>query len=136
WAINNQLGRRNLTKMQSHRLSGLLYKEQNRGHGVRSGNQYTVKTGQNDPSSNGHETASKLAAQFGVSEKTIRRNAKLVDDLEAISEVDEELEAEILTSPSPPKRKDIRRAAEAVKQGESPRAVLDAAQKAKEERHA
>lgn len=132
WAVNNQLGRRNVTDAQRTKLMGLLYRENSSGHGgdrrSSSGNGCHLKEQE------GNRTAAKIAKQFKVNEKTVRNAAKFVDDLEAISKVDEELEAEILTSPSPPKRKDIRRAAEAVKQGESPRAVLEAAQKAKGER--
>lgn len=74
----------------------------------------------------GDEVAARLAKRFGVTEEYILDCAALHDDLEAIAEVDKELRDALWSSRTPPGRKDIKRAAEAARQGLSPRAVLGA----------
>ena len=73
WMINNQLGRRNLSRETQSYLRGLQYEREKKKE-VFKGNQYTKSgEGQNVPQQN---TAEKLAEQHGVNEKTIKRDAE------------------------------------------------------------
>lgn len=74
WIIRNQLGRRNLTPARFEYYIGKLYNEQK------------AETAQ-EKQEGGGNVAEKLAAEFEVSEKTVRRygtNAKGIDAIERI----------------------------------------------------
>jgi len=76
WMLNNQLGRRNVTKEQKAYLIGKRHENEKQRQGRPSG-----KLDQNDPVS----TAQKIAKEVGVSEAQVKRNeqfAKGVDKLE------------------------------------------------------
>lgn len=76
WIIRNQLGRRNLTPARFEYYIGKLYNEQK-----------MVTTEEKLASKGGQKTDEKLAKEFEVSPKTVRRygtNAKAVDYLEKI----------------------------------------------------
>lgn len=95
WMIVNQLGRRNLSAEQVAYLRGMQYQQEKQeitnpdGIGGKSGK---IDEGQNDPQQPGlnnqppKSTATKLAKEHGVSERTIKRDAdyaKAVDKIVA-----------------------------------------------------
>lgn len=80
WMLNNQLGRRNVTKEQKAYLIGKRYENEKAKENFK-GNQYTSGGGQNVPN---QKTAEKIALEVGVSDKQVKRNeqfAKGVDKL-------------------------------------------------------
>lgn len=92
WMIANQMARRNLSPLQLSYLRGLRYQnEKNSRGGLRERN---YSKGQNVlmPS----PTSEKLSEEFGVNEKTIRRDAKFVLGLEKFTQGDESLRWSIL----------------------------------------
>jgi protein gp37 len=80
WIIRHQLGRRNLRPEAATVLMGRLYEVRKKESGEHNGNQHTVGTGQNLPSS----TAAQIAAETGVSEKTVKNAAALVRATDAL----------------------------------------------------
>jgi DNA modification methylase len=90
WMLVNQLGRRNLNETQKSKLRGDRYEnEKMRGTTL---NQYSAK-GQNVPQ---QTTAERLANEYNVSEKTIKRDAQFSRGLDLISKVAPEKHDEIL----------------------------------------
>lgn len=82
WIINNQLGRRNLTPNEVSYYRGKLYESLKR-----QGERSDITSGQNVHKS----TSEEMAEKYGVSEKTIRRDAefsKAVDRVEAEAGID------------------------------------------------
>ena len=91
WMLVNQLGRRNLNETQKSKLRGDRYEnEKMRGTTL---NQYSAK-GQNVPQ---QTTAERLANEYNVSEKTIKRDAQFSRGLDLISKVAPEKHDEILS---------------------------------------
>lgn len=84
WICKNQLGRRNLTEEQKSYLRGKQYEAEKMSHGANDGfrgNQYTdLVSGQNVRLPNRRETkdgtAGRIGKQYGVSGRSIRRDAK------------------------------------------------------------
>lgn len=91
WMIENQLGRRNLTREQASYLRGLRYNSQTKD---RTANlkQFQPK-GQNVSSVN---VAEEMAKTYGVSKKTLQRDGKFAKGLEVIGEESKELKKDIL----------------------------------------
>ena len=90
WICNNQLGRRNLTKVQMELLLGERYEAEKMAERFR-GNQYTsVKesgAGQNGPrEEHRHQTRQKIADEAGVSEAAIKRYAQFAKGVAAAEE--------------------------------------------------
>jgi hypothetical protein len=85
WMITNQLGRRNLSAEQVLYLRGMQYQQERQVVTNPDGsNQYKEVVDQNDPQP--HEsTAVRLAKQHGVSEGTIKRDAKYTQAVDAIA---------------------------------------------------
>ena len=87
WIIDNQLNRRNLTPQQAAYLRGQLYRNQKE----RKGGPRRSKEGEIDqrekssPWSGSHKTAKQIAEISGVSEKTVREDAKYAESLDAIA---------------------------------------------------
>lgn len=81
YMIDNQLGRRNLTPEQVSYLRGKKYNAQklDKGKYERSNHK-----GQNVPYGSGVSTADRLAEQFNVSQKTIKRDAVFADGLDKL----------------------------------------------------
>lgn len=85
WIIDNQLGRRNLTEKQKDFLRGKRYLSEKKavtnpeGAGGKSGK---IADGQNGQ----QQTSERLAEQYGVSEHTIRRDAKFAEAVDSIAE--------------------------------------------------
>ena len=98
WIISNQVSRRNLTQMQLSFYRGLHYEAdkiivKNAG----GKNQYSEVSGQNDHKPQNQSTMSRLAKQYHVSPKTIRRDARISGAIEAIGEISPEAKMKILS---------------------------------------
>ena len=91
YMIDNQLSRRNLTLEQASYLRGMKYnrEKQEKGKYDRGNNK-----GQNVPYEN--ITSERLAEEYKVSEKTIKRDAIYASGLEKIGSLNEGLKKEIL----------------------------------------
>jgi hypothetical protein len=126
WIIDNQLGRRNLSDEQKSYLRGKRYREEQKGHG---GNRKSDE-------SSGHnvhleKTAERLAAEHGVSEKTIRRDAQFSESVDRIATVALDIKREILAGESPLTKKQVNQIADSASlSGESVRNAVDVARKA------
>lgn len=95
WMIDNQLGRRNLTHQQQSYLRGKRYSQEKKSPtGFEDRN---LSVGQNVPR---ESTAEKLAKQYGVSDKTIKRDEKFSQGVDNISRYQPELKNEILSGKS------------------------------------
>ena len=105
YMINNQLGRRNLHPDQLSYFRGLKYerlKKHNRGY------DQILSKGQNDLS-----TADRLAQEFKVSEKTIKRDAEFSRGIELIGESNPKLKQDILAGKIKVKKSDVQELAKA-----------------------
>ena len=105
YMINNQLGRRNLHPDQLSYFRGLKYermKKNNRGY------DQILSKGQNDLS-----TADRLAQEFKVSEKTIKRDAEFSRGIELIGESNPKLKQDILAGKIKVKKSDVQELAKA-----------------------
>jgi hypothetical protein len=115
WIIDNQLGRRNATPEQKSYLRGKRYnleKRADEGHG--------------DQRSDGHNAhpnkAEELAREYGVDEKTIRRDAEFAEAVDTLEEeVRQDLRQTVLkrksrTDQTRTTKKQVVRAAKAVKE--------------------
>ena len=105
YMINNQLGRRNLHPDQLSYFRGLKYermKKRNRGY------EQILSKGQKDLS-----TADKLAQEFKVSEKTIKRDAEFSRGIELIGESNPKLKQDILAGKIKVKKSDVQELAKA-----------------------
>lgn len=92
WMIANQLMRRNLTDERKAYYRGLVYQSARKSHGGKR-----ESSGQSDQMT----TAKALGEKYGVSEKTIRRNAKFAERVDALP--DEQKEAVLSGVESLPK---------------------------------
>lgn len=101
WIIANQLGRRNLSEEQKAYLRGKRYKAEKKDEGGRKGRD--LSGGQNAHP----KTAAKLATEYGVDEKTIRRDAHFATAVDAIAQVAPEAKAEILSGKSGATKQDV-----------------------------
>lgn len=98
WMIDNQLGRRNLSPQQQSYLRGKRYTQEKKTRGGTGANQFTSEEiGQNVPSAN---TAEKLAKQYGVTDRTIKRDEHFSKGVDNISRYQPELKNEILSGKS------------------------------------
>lgn len=85
WMLANQLGRRNLTQFQMSYLRGLRYENEKR-----QGFRKDLTSGQID------QKSKELAEEYGVGEKTIRRDAKFAVGLDKLTQGSEALRWSIL----------------------------------------
>lgn len=81
WIARNQLGRRNIGPEKAAYCRGILYAETKRPVGE---NQHS-RLGQNVPPT--ARTSQPIAEQFGVSEKTIRRDAEFAEAVDTLEEI-------------------------------------------------
>jgi len=100
WIITNQLGRRNLTPMEASYYRGKLYESRklSRGGDRKSkGQNVLLKT-----------TAEKIAEEYGVTDKTIKRDAQFSQAVDKVAaEVGEEAKHAILTGKANIPKKDV-----------------------------
>ncbi len=112
WIILNQLGRRNLAPKAASHLRGKLYngakKEVPNQQGV---NQHSEVRGQNDPQP---KTAAAVAAQTGVSEKTVKRDGKFAESVEELG-----IEKEVMSGENKQSKEEIIAEAKAKKNGQA-----------------
>ena len=112
WIINNQLGRRNVTPEQASYLRGKRYNMEKKEVGAHNGNQHTkLELGQNDPIPT--STAARLADEFKVSEKTIKRDGKFAAAVDTLSDtIGDEARTAVLSGNSKVTKQDVTDAAE------------------------
>lgn len=121
WMDRNQLGRRNLTPLGLSMLRGRIYertKKRERGGGT---NQYTVKTEekhQNDVLA--QLTSAAVAADLGVSQATVERDAQLVRAVETLKPTVHDIVQRVMSGDVPSKKAVI----EAAKEPERAAAIL------------
>ncbi|MEN7550436.1 ParB N-terminal domain-containing protein [Rapidithrix thailandica] len=94
YMIDNQLGRRNLTPEQASYLRGLKYNREKLEKGKYDRDKYK---GQNDPYDEGISTSERLAKEFNVSEKTVKRDAQYAAGLDKIGKFNQGLKHDILS---------------------------------------
>ncbi len=99
WLINNQLGRRNLTPEAVSYLRGKRYNlEKTSGHGTKSAGQNGTQI----------ETAERLASDYKVGTRTIKRDAQFADAVDALAEtLGEEVRQDLLGRNARLTKKDI-----------------------------
>lgn len=92
WMILNQLGRRNLNPEQMAYFRGKRYQNEKE-----QGKRKDLTSGQIDQKS----TATRIASEMNVGEKTIRRDARFAQGVDLIARIEPALKAEILSGHSP-----------------------------------
>lgn len=103
WIIDNQIGRRNLTQQQTSYYRGVK-QERLKKRGFK-GNQYTENASCQNVRK---QTAQVVADQYGVSERTVHRDAAYARAIDAIAETaGEEVKQQILTSELNVTKKDV-----------------------------
>jgi len=90
WVDRNQLGRRNLTDEQRTIVIGRLYKTVKQNP-ILNLKQFQTDNGDRgekfSPRSGPHATAEAIAAQIGVSYRTVQNAAKFTDAVEALQQI-------------------------------------------------
>ncbi|BDD13063.1 hypothetical protein FUAX_54950 (plasmid) [Fulvitalea axinellae] len=119
WMINNQLGRRNITKEQRAYFIGQRYLIEKKRVGAPADNKNASKnqTGQNVPFES-TATADVLAKEYGISDKTVKRNADYAKGVDILAETRPEEKQKILTGQSKIKKADIQAVASGKKTAE------------------
>ncbi|MCS6820917.1 MAG: hypothetical protein NZ551_03525 [Microscillaceae bacterium] len=132
WMIDNQLGRRNLTPEQQSYLRGKRY-ELEKAQGKRSDLENQT-FGQNAQKS----TAQRIAEEYNVDEKTIRRDAQFARGIDVIEKSNPELKQAILQGKTKVSKQDIQALASYLdeKQEIKIKDEADIKQKAKEAKQA
>lgn len=100
WMIDNQLGRRNLNPEQVSYLRGLRYNREKQGFGgtrEASGQNVHLKTSE------------KLANEYNVTERTIRRDSQYSIGLDKIGESNPELKKQILSGEVKVNKSDVQK---------------------------
>ena len=98
WIINNQLGRRNLSGEQQSNLRGKRVELEKKKVGAPKGNTNAEKQCSQNVhiDSESKRTIERLADEYGVSPKTIERDAKFSKGIDALAEVSEEAAEKVL----------------------------------------
>lgn len=106
WIIANQFARRNLTEEQKSYLRGKRYASEKKSRGAPTGNENAAKQkGQNVPIVS---TADKLATEYSVDAKTIKRDAKFAEAVDSIAgNAGQEAKSDILSGKSPLTKRDV-----------------------------
>jgi len=110
WIITNQLGKRNLSEDEKSYLRGKRYQHEKRKRGAQDGNANAKNEW--ETVSHSFSTAEKLAGEYGVSDKTIKNDAKFAEAVDAIAEVAPEVKGEILSGKTSATRKEIKEVAD------------------------
>ena len=106
WMVNNQLGRRNITKEQKDYLIGKRYENEKQRQGTN--NQYVKsEKGQNVPF---QTTAEKIAQEIGISDKQVKRNEEFA---KGVDKLGEELKQQVLQGKADVNKADIQLIAKA-----------------------
>ena len=109
WMIDNQLGRRNLSPEQASYLRGMRYELEKQEKG---GFQRVQSKGHSDPL-----TSERLANEYNVSAKTIKRDAQYAQGLEKIGKVNPSLKQDILAGKVKVNKTDIQKFAKLETEG-------------------
>lgn len=101
WMYRKQLGRRNLTDEQKAYMIGKMYEARKKSVGEHKGNQYTeMETGQNVHIPDRYEqrqgTAGEIGKEFGIDGRSVRRNERFAQGVDALKEVSQEAADKIL----------------------------------------
>lgn len=99
WMVDNQMGRRNLTTDQMSYYRGLKYLALKKRRG---GYENVKSKGQSET-----PTSELVAAQFSVSESTVKRDAKFAQGLEIVGRSNPGLKMKILTGQAKVKKADV-----------------------------
>lgn len=110
WVIENALGRRNITDEQRRYLLGKLWQETAKSDGGRPKTTATVAEVLEAP-----VTAETIAAEHGVSERTVHNAAEFAKTIDTIGEKSPELKAAILSGEVQASSSDLEAIAEAPK---------------------
>jgi hypothetical protein len=102
WMVRNQLGRRNLSPEQQSYLRGLRYLNEKS-----QGRRTDITSGQNGPKLNSNATASRLAEEYNVSERTIKRDAQFAIGLDKLAEQNPVIKKEVLSGKRKLNKKDF-----------------------------
>ena len=127
WIVNNQFGRRNLTKRQIEYCRGKQYEVEKKKITNQLGkNQHTKDEGQNDPLPKDFEqsTAKAMEKQHHVSASTIKRDARFTRVVDAVGEVSPEAKQMILFCKAKVSKKDL------IELDGSPPEIIEAAARA------
>ena len=95
WIISTQVSRRNLNPLQLSYYRGLHYHADKRVQGTNNQHVQKSESGQNDHFHG--RTAGRLAEQYNVSPKTIRRDAQIATSINAIGEISPDSKLDILS---------------------------------------
>jgi len=96
WIDRNQLARRNLTDAQFLVVVGRIYEREKKAVGR------PQKCGQNDHKFEGQQaTARRIATEFGIGEKTVRRAARFAQAVAVLQETTPELAQRVLADAIP-----------------------------------
>ena len=96
WIISNQVSRRNLTPMLLSYYRGLHYRSEKKIAGNYTGrNRHSGQSGQIDHII--ESTSKRLSQQYHISPKTIRRDSRLADAIDAIGEASPDAKSRILS---------------------------------------
>jgi len=95
WIISTQVSRRNLRPFLLSYYRGLHYSADKRTHGDIERFAQKLPRGQNGPLQ--ESTANRLAEQYNVSSRTIKRDAQLADAITAIGRTSPDAQIEILS---------------------------------------
>ena len=98
WIVSTQISRRNLSPLQLSHYRGLHYRADKKLWGGSRQNESQGSKGQNDPLTS---TATRLAKQYHVSPKTIKRDAKVAEAIDAIGAVSPEAKRKVLSGEVP-----------------------------------
>ena len=111
WIISTQISRRNLNQIQLSFFRGLHYITSRRMHG---GNRFTQSQpkGHSDPLVDLGNTAVRLAEEYNVSPKTIKRDSQFAAAINAIGEISHDAKRKILSGSAGITRKHIRKLAQ------------------------
>jgi len=107
WIDRNQLGRRNLHPDQYALLVGRRYNRAKKVQGGTGANQYAKQTGNSYQSA----TAERIAADHGVSEKTVRNAGDFASAIDRVKAIAPTIEADVAMGTAPA-RKAVVKAAE------------------------
>ena len=98
WIVSTQISRRNLSPLQLSHYRGLHYRADKTIKGTYERNDPLSNKGHNDPY---YSTATRLAEQYHVSPKTIKRDAKVAEAIDAIGAVSPEAKRKVLSGEVP-----------------------------------
>lgn len=106
WVIKNQLGRRNLSPAAQSDLRGRLYLSRKKARpGGDGSNQHSEQWGQTD--SIAKRTRDEVAAETGVSPKTVQRDAKFSEALDVLEKHDPDIRQKVKSKSIPLGKGDV-----------------------------